>query len=356
VAGRYLRRALPERIDQLLAVDRKVQRLPHPLVGQDLVLPVVGEDMDVREHDGAHVDVLVGADNAHLIGRDIGDQVVIAGDKAGDARRQLRHAPEGDAFSGRLAHEIVVEGFQHRGLGSRMRDDAVGAGRHRLARIGLEAHRLIGALVDDPGTPGGQTLLQQHVGDPGAEAHRVAVDRLDAGEDAEIGFAAGDLGLVAPEAAVAEGVGDVLRGQLVAIVELDALAQRDDQFLRRDALPLGRQMRLELRAAAISRAQEVAPDQRVEDRVGDARSDIGELARRLQRRRQIGDRDSEVRARLAGRESLRSGEQRGSGGGSLKETAAGNLDHGISRIDVGGAAGPTRRAIALPCLSQTTGP
>ena len=277
--------------------------------------------MDVREHDGADVDILIGADHAHLVGRNVGDQVVIAGDEARDPRRQLRHAPEGDALRRRLAHEIIIESVQHRRLGGGMRDDAVGAGRHGLARIGLEAHRLIGALVDDPGAPRGETLLEQHVGDLGTEADAVAVDRLDRSEDAEIGFAAGDLGLVAPEAAFAEGIGDVLRGQLVAIVELHALAQRDDQLLRRDALPCRRQMRLQLRAAAIGRAEKIAADQRVEDRIGDAGADIGELACRLQGRRQIGDGDGEVGACLGG-ESLRRTDESGSGDRPFDEVAA----------------------------------
>src|SRR5262245_61131237 len=54
-------------------------------------------------------------------------------------------------------------------------------------------------------------------------------------------------------------------------------------------------MRLQRRPAAVSRAEEVATQERVIDRVDDTGADVRELARRLQRGWKIGNRDAKPR-------------------------------------------------------------
>ncbi len=49
--------AAPDRLDDELPVDAEVQRLAQLLVGQQRVVRVVGEDMDIRERDLADPDV-----------------------------------------------------------------------------------------------------------------------------------------------------------------------------------------------------------------------------------------------------------------------------------------------------------
>ena len=224
----------------------------------------------------------------------------------------------------------------------------VGPAADRLARIIEPGSGLVeGALADDAGAERGKPAFQRHVRRGVDHAHGVAVDDLDAvkrGEQAArdgrdfarqvlIGRRGDDLagerqGLalhrragLAEHALRREGGCDVLGGELIAVVHLHALAERELDGLVVDPLPLGGEARLGLQLALV-----VEVDQPLDEHRHHAGADVGLFAQRVQRVG-IGDllhRDGDGRAGVG----LRNSDARQAGAGGNGQGVAAGQAHG----------------------------
>ena len=211
-------------------VDGQAHRLAHALVAERVLRVLEAGELD-EERAGQHRRQ---RDPGKL--PDLGDQ--LAGDVVDDVRlAALQHGDPG----GRLRHRdhdellhvdravVAVEGL-HLDLHARLvAHELVGAGADGLLLEAVRAHLLVVLLGHHPagaGDVGGpeedgeveEGLLED-------EADRAVVHDLDA-----LGLLLEDVGLGAAVVLVAEL--DVLRGDRVAVVELDPLAQRERGALR----------------------------------------------------------------------------------------------------------------------------
>ena len=149
----------------------------------------------------------------------------------------------------------------------------------------------------------------------------------------------------AEHAVVAEGEGDVLGGQLVAVVEFHALAELQLDHAVADAPRLGRQHRDGLQLAGIVAAEQPFPER------GDQHplADVGLLAQRLQR---IGvadllhrDGDGRALVGLADGEARQGGDARG---GGQQATAVGSwLCSSVLRSRSSSPSGVARKAVSV---------
>ncbi len=73
---------------------------------------VEDENMGIGKDDRADLDIVITADDGHLVRGHVGDQVELAGHKARNARRQFRNRAERHLLGGGGAEEVIVEGFQ----------------------------------------------------------------------------------------------------------------------------------------------------------------------------------------------------------------------------------------------------
>ena len=219
----HLARAPPEHVlDELVHVDRLRDGLAHLQVLHRPLLEVdEGQVVDARGDGGPHGRLAAGIDEVHRVRRHVLHDVDLAGEKRGEARRELGDEAEGDLLDLGLALPVVVvarddqllvayplrelEGPRARGLGGQSLDALLeGLGRHR--------HEILqGDAVDEP-----RPWL---VGD---EAYRVGIDDLDFLHQCP---ARQVVRLVGGVLDVVHGRLDALGIEGLAVVELDALAQ-----------------------------------------------------------------------------------------------------------------------------------
>ena len=306
-------------VGQRLAIDGEIDRLAHAQVlervlvqrravlGGDVQRLVAHVELDVEDIDGVdglHVDLGVALERIDIGGGNAADQVELSGLQLRDAggivgdlladvtRPRLLRAPEAvvarqDEVAFRLPRNVLVRPGADRGL------------------AGVE--RLVGGFLGQPGRSfrGDDEQADEVVGQVGRGTigHDVHGERID------------DLGFLHPPHVDGRRIGtrhdrdaldrelDVLRGEVGAVVELDAAAQLELPGRVVERLPAFGQTRLELQAVA-------RPDQRIEhvlqrlgvragrgevriDRVGTAAHPDGEGLRKGRRDQRDGAQQSD---------------------------------------------------------------
>ncbi len=326
MAVRRVGLAVPQRLDELLTVDGEAERLTDALVLQLRVIGVEHDEVRVLQHDRLRVQVLVAFDDRDLVRRNLDDHVELAADKAGDARRDLRHLLERHRLRGGPAHEVAVIGDEADIVVALPVLEGVGAGADgrpglfpdgdvhpalrrvlglaaRLRLEGFLSLRLVGVvflLADDPGRVGGKPVLQDQVRLLRHEPDLVRAELLDPVDVAEIAAGGRDRRVLSPHSFFGKGEEHVVGSKFFAVVELHALAQLQLERRRADPLPGCREAGNEVRSAAGPGIQEIAADERVEDRVGGPDVDVPVVGRWLQAARQLIDGDHQVRPVVRG--------------------------------------------------------
>ncbi|MGY4295057.1 putative transcriptional regulator [Bradyrhizobium sp. i1.4.4] len=304
--------------------------------------------------DGAalHFERRVLLDAGNLVRRDVAGELVFARKQPVDAARNLGHFEETDALERRPAAPIFVMRFEGQRYVGLELDDLVRARRDRLARpVEIARGLLPGTAVHDVGAVARQPALNRDVGRRVVEAHRVLVDGIDAHEvrpdaagdrrhirrqflararrrdllEGLDGGAALGLGL-AEHALAAEGEDDVFGRQLVAIVELHALAQLHLDGLVVDAAPLGGEARHGLQAATPVLGDQALPDRGEEHALADVRLLAQHVEHVRIRHLLHGNRHRRTVVRLPDREARQEKRARGNAAG-LQDGATGEFAH-----------------------------
>ncbi len=291
---------------------------------------VLVEDENADVLDGTADDLAAGHGlyRAEMVRRQLGDDVGFAGREGVEPARQFRHDAEHQLLHRGSAAEIGLVGLQHQMLVDLELGDGEGAGADGSLFPGLEgAGGEEGAPVDDLTGPAGEALLDERVGGACHHAHLALAHRLDALDGAEEGAAQRMArGLGVGDALGTEAEGDVGGCKDVAIVEAHTLAQVQLEDARIGPAPGGGEAGLQPGVVAI-----VHRDQRVENVVGGAEKDVGDLTHRLQHPRtdRHGDGDASacaLRQSGSGEPQRRRGEGRA---GCLEEGAAGGGETGL---------------------------
>ncbi len=264
-------------------------------IGEDLVLGVEHGDAVVEDGRVLNLEAWGGLDGRDLIRGQVAGEVVLAGKQPVDARGDLRNLDEADFLEGRAATPVFIEGDEGERNVRPIVAYHVGAGGDRLARpVGIGGGFIPGAAVGDLAAAGIEASFQRYVGRRVMETHGVLVDGFYAGKrrpqaatDARNGrrqFLDGGRLVVGFEdrlaalrlcitehALLGEGEDHVFGGQLVAIVELDALAQPQLERLVVDALPLGCEARNRALVTHPVTLDQAFPEVREEDAFADVR-------------------------------------------------------------------------------------
>jgi len=251
-------RALHHALGDGGAVDGHGQRPAHPHVTQRVALDgpalVVGDEGgsalarvverqvdDAQARHLAHLHALVLAQPRQVGGRDLVDELHIAGQQRGGARAVVDDHAVGHALPVRLLAPVALVALELDAVAQAVGGDAEGAGADGRAP-GVEVLRrrvLMRLAVEDADV--GQVHRQQRVGTVGAEADGVGVhhDHLADGADHR-GEGGGRIGHVGD---AADGEGHVLRREGVAVVEGHAAPQAELPQVRLDGGPGFRQAR-----------------------------------------------------------------------------------------------------------------
>ncbi len=245
-----------------LAVDRNVERVPYPLVLERVlalhigVLQLAVELVQPDENGpvfGAvdHLELWVRAQPRHVLRRQVGHHVDVAGEQRCNARRvglDRRVDHFGDVAVA-LAPPVRI-GDQHDALVGFPALDHVGAGAVGIARGEglfpvLEVLDVLRLGFLRPGLAhdgeDGQVAQEYGVRAVEDEIDRRVVDLADFLDAVDVNL---HVALRLQDAAVGER--HVVRGERAAVVELDALAQVEAPLRRRDLLPAGGQPGLQL--------------------------------------------------------------------------------------------------------------
>ena len=308
-AGGDFGRALEHVLDQRLFVDRVVDRLAHPLVGERAFLGVEDEEPQVRPGLLIDLELVVVAELAEIVRRNLDHQVDAARQHLGDAGIGIGDRAVDDGLQRRRAVPVVlVAGDDDAGVGVPVLE-LEGAGARRIAAevLAVLLHR--GRRDDQPGRIG-EVGEERGVGRVELELDGLGVDRggrLDGREEEGERERAGAVERMALVEHPVEGELDRLGIERRPVVELDALAKVEGvgQAVVGD-VPGLRQRRLGLQRAVLIADQAVIhvhQDAEVVDRGVDARverlrlrdlSHDQDVGRRLRLGRQAGgDADGE---------------------------------------------------------------
>ena len=193
---------------------------------------------------------------ADLVRTDLGDEVELTRQEAGDARRRLGRRDELDGFGRSLRRPpIAVEGFEGHPLAQVKPSDAVGARAHGGGgKVGIALGGVERVGRDDLRGEAGEPVGDDRVVGLHSHADGHVVDDLHALDPAEEGHGIDRYGLIGAEAHGREGRDHIGRIERVAIVEGHAFAEREFGWSVLDrSVPGRRKARLQRAAIPIVR-------------------------------------------------------------------------------------------------------
>ena len=213
-----------EGLEDGVDVHRVVQRLAHLDVVEGRLAHVDRHVEDARRGDRLDHElvVLLQLGDAHV--GDRRDQVDLAGLESGDPRGVLENRPHDDRLHLRRAAPVILIRLEHQPLVLRPRDQLERAGPVRLDGDRFLARGVGVFRREHQPEQLAQAHRQEEVGRPGGDVHGEGVHDLGAGDRAELGA---DGGLRFGIRGSVEGELDRVGVEVVAVVELDAFAQRE---------------------------------------------------------------------------------------------------------------------------------
>ena len=254
----------PQLLDDRLAVDRERQRLLHQRIVERRPFAVDGHHVEPGVERAGHARRRGAGHALALVGGELRDDVHLALEQRGDARRGLRDRAHHEAIEVRLAAPVAVVGLDHELVVLGPRHELHGAGADGLGVERVVAGRLHVLLGDDLAAVEGQARRQQWIGFLGVDHQRRRVGRVDLVDRGQRG---GDhrLHVRVVRALDAElGVGG---GERITVVILHARAQLERPRGRRRQLPLGGEPGMEL-AVGMAAREVVEEVERPADVVG----------------------------------------------------------------------------------------
>ena len=262
--------SVPELFDDGVAVDREGQRLLHQRIVERRPLGVDAQDDQPREQDVLDLRAGVPGYLVRVVGRKIEDDVDLALEERGDARRRLGNRSKDDPVDVRLPAPIVPGRLKDEPVVLHPRYEPQGSTADRPGVELLGADRRIVLPGDDLASverkargKQGVRLLGVDVDDEGIGSLDPIHGREDGPDHREL-----EVGIVRPLDAEL----DVGRRERVAIVERDTPAQLELPQGRIHKLPLGSERWMQL--AVVVSAHEVIEEIEGDGDVGGGRGQV----------------------------------------------------------------------------------